>query len=80
METTRNKNRKDETLSTLGLKKVTKIGIWNVRTLYENGRIQQLGAEMSNYKLDIIGVGRTWRSLKSFVEALCSYTGEYRKL
>jgi hypothetical protein len=46
----------DETLSTLGLKKVTKIGIWNVRTLYENGKIQHLEAEMNNYKWDILVV------------------------
>jgi hypothetical protein len=56
METTRSKSWTDETLSTVGLKKVTKIGIWNVRALYVNGKIEQLGAEMNNYKLDILGV------------------------
>jgi hypothetical protein len=54
METS--KSRTDETLSTLGLKKVTMIGIWNVRTLRENGEIQQLEEEMNNYKLGILGV------------------------
>jgi hypothetical protein len=43
-------------LLTLGPKKVTKIGIWNVRTLYESGKIQQLETEMNNYKLVILGV------------------------
>jgi hypothetical protein len=48
--------RMNETLSTLGLKEVTEIGIWNVRTLYEKGKIQQLESEMIDYKLDIPGV------------------------
>jgi hypothetical protein len=47
METTRSKSWTDEMLSTLGPKKVTKIGIWNVRTLYESGKIQQLETEMN---------------------------------
>jgi hypothetical protein len=56
METSRSKNRNDGMLSTLGPKKVTKIGILNVRTLYESGKIQKLETEMKKYKLDILGV------------------------
>jgi hypothetical protein len=35
---------------TFGLKKKTLIGFWNVRTLFEAGKLRQVVAEMNNYK------------------------------
>ena len=43
----------------LGPKSKFKIGSWNVRTLYETGRIQQLVIEMDKYKLDVMCVSET---------------------
>ena len=34
----------------------TWIGQWNVRTLYESGKVAQLAAEMRRYRLEILGV------------------------
>ena len=34
----------------------TRIGQWNVRTLYEPGKLAQLAAEMRRYRLEILGV------------------------
>jgi len=34
----------------------TWIGQWNVRTLYESGKVAQLAAEMGRYRLEILGV------------------------
>ena len=34
----------------------TKIGTWNVRTLYQDGRLEQLLREMKKYNLDILGI------------------------
>lgn len=35
---------------------ITRIGTWNVRTLYQCGRLEQLLHEFDNYRLDILGV------------------------
>ena len=37
-------------------KTFTKIATWNVRTLYQCGRTEQVIKEMENYKIDILGV------------------------
>jgi hypothetical protein len=68
-------------LPTLGLKKVTQIGIWNGRRLKKAWRRPVMEEAQRE--------GRTWREVKrlaadrsrwrSFVEALCSYTGDNRK-
>ena len=35
---------------------------WNVRTLKEYGKLKQVGKEMTNYKLDIMGLSETgWK-------------------
>ena len=43
----------------LSPKTVQRIGIWNVRTLYETGRAAQVASEMERYKLDILGLSET---------------------
>jgi hypothetical protein len=35
---------------------MTRIGSWNVRTLFQKGKLAQLDREMDRYKLDILGV------------------------
>jgi Reverse transcriptase (RNA-dependent DNA polymerase)/Endonuclease/Exonuclease/phosphatase family len=40
----------------LTTKAKTRIGCWNVRTLYETGRMAQVVAEMKRYKLQILGM------------------------
>ena len=42
--------------SLLQLKSKIRIGCWNVRTLYQTGKLAQLAKEMRRYKLSIIGV------------------------
>jgi hypothetical protein len=37
----------------------TRIGSWNVRTLFRKGKLAQLNREMDRYKLDILKVGST---------------------
>ena len=41
--------------SLLQLKSKVRIGCWNVRTLYQSGKLAQLAQEMRRYKLSIIG-------------------------
>jgi len=38
------------------MKRITKIGTWNVRTLRENGRLRQTVACMKSYGLNILGM------------------------
>ena len=40
-------------------KRVTKIGNWNVRTLYESGNIAQAAREMAKREIDIMGISET---------------------
>jgi len=40
----------------LTAKSPTKIGTWNVRTLYSTGKLAQVLNEMKHYKLDILGI------------------------
>ena len=37
-------------------KTTTRIGYWNVRTMYETGKLKQVTSEMRRYNLDILGV------------------------
>ena len=39
-------------------KEQTRIGTWNVRTLYSTGKLAQVTNEMKKYKLDTLGVMR----------------------
>ena len=36
-------------------KNKTRIGNWNVRTMFETGKVGQVAREMKRYKLDILG-------------------------
>ena len=38
------------------MKRITKIGVWNVRTLQKSGRLQQAGPCMKSYGLNILGM------------------------
>ena len=47
------------TTGAVGAKTTTLIGFWNVRTMYEQGKVAQVIAEMKRYKLDILGVSES---------------------
>lgn len=52
-------NRKEVTdrkMEVLGTKTKTRIGFWNVRTMYETGKLAQVTSEMRRYRLHILGV------------------------
>ena len=54
--------RKEAAVMTMGAvsaKTTTLIGFWNVRTMYEQGRMAQVIAEMKRYKLNILGVSQS---------------------
>ena len=36
-----------------------RLGSWNVRTMYEDGKTAQVIKEMQRYRLDILGMGLT---------------------
>ena len=46
-------DRKIEVLST---KTKTKLGFWNVRTMYQTGKLAQVTAEMRRYGIHILGI------------------------
>ena len=55
-------SRTEATVTTTGAvsaKTTTLIGFWNVRTMYEQGRMAQVIAEMKRYKLDILGISES---------------------
>ena len=55
-------SRKEAAVMTTGAviaKTTTLIGFWNVRKMYEQGRVAQVIAEMKRYKLDILGVSES---------------------
>ena len=78
----------DKTMMTFAMKRTTKLGCWNVRSLRQVGRLKQVCAEMINYDLDIRGIGKSWADAselaqkrdkwRKIVVALCS-SGNYRK-
>ena len=37
-------------------KYTTRIGTWNVRTLYQSGKCAQAAKEMDRYKIDLLGL------------------------
>ena len=43
----------------LTTRRSTRLGTWNVRTMYEAGKAQQIAAEMKEYHLDILGLCET---------------------
>ena len=44
----------DRRMEILSAKTKTRIGFWNVRTMYETGKLAQVKAEMRRYNLDIL--------------------------
>ena len=42
--------------SSFTLRKTTQVGNWNVRTMYEMGKVNQVTAEMRKYNINILGV------------------------
>ena len=51
----------------------TQVGTWNVRTIYETGKTAQIAAEMSQYKLTILGLCETrW----TWSGQICLATGD----
>ena len=50
-------------MKVLGTKTKTRIGFWNVRTLYQMGKLAQVTAEMRRYCLHFLGVSESrWTS------------------
>jgi hypothetical protein len=43
----------------IGMKKRTRIGFWNIRTMLEASRMSQVLKEMTHYKLDLLGLSNT---------------------
>ena len=64
---------------TFGMKKVTKIGFWNIRTMNETGKLKQIVKEMERYQLDILGLSEIrWKEFGMFKtnsEHLLLYSG-----
>jgi hypothetical protein len=54
-------------------KKRTSVGFWNIRTMLEASRLSQVLKEMTNYKLDLLGLSdRRWSGSGELISA----TGE----
>ena len=49
----------DRRMEVLSAKTRTRIGFWNVRTMYETGKLAQVTAEMRRYNLHILGVSES---------------------
>ena len=49
----------DVKLEVMSAKTKTKIGFWNVRTMYETGKLVQVTAEMRRYNLHVLGVSES---------------------
>jgi len=45
-------------MTTIGMKKQTRIWLWNIRML-EASRLSQVIKEMTHYKLDLLGLSET---------------------
>lgn len=44
---------------TFGMKSDTRIGLWNVQTMWQVGRLAEVSREMKRYRLDILGLSET---------------------
>ena len=56
------KEAKDRKMEVLSAKTKTRIEFWNVRTMYETGKLAQVTAEMRRYKMHIPGVNEGRRT------------------
>ena len=45
--------------NSLPLNRTTNIGTWNVKTMYQTGKVAQVAAEMKNYNISILGISET---------------------
>ena len=65
--------------ATIGMKKRTRTGFWNIRTMLEPSRLSQVLRKMANYKLDLLGLSETrWNGSGKFITAsgkLLLYSG-----
>jgi hypothetical protein len=59
------------------MKRLTKIGFWNARPLYESGKLKQIEAEARKYDLDILGVSEVGWSEFGEVRTLAGRTFLY---
>ena len=55
----RRKEATDRKMGVLSAKTKTMIGFWNVRTMYETGKLAQVTAEMRRYNLHILGISES---------------------
>ena len=53
------KQTNDRKMEVLSTKIKTRIGFWNVRTMYETGKLAQVSAEMRRYNLHILGISES---------------------
>ena len=53
------KETNDRKMEVLNTKTKTRIGFWNVRTMYETGKLAQVKAEMRRYNLRILGISES---------------------
>uniref|UniRef100_A0A3B3ILM2 Endonuclease/exonuclease/phosphatase domain-containing protein n=1 Tax=Oryzias latipes TaxID=8090 RepID=A0A3B3ILM2_ORYLA len=49
----------DRRMEVLSTKTKTRLGFWNVRTMYQTGKLAQVTSEMRRYNLHILGVSET---------------------
>ena len=49
----------DRQMEVLSTKTKTRIGFWNVRTMYDTGRPAQVTAETRQYNLHILGISES---------------------
>ena len=49
----------DRKVEVMNAKCKTRIGFWNVRTMYEGGKLNQITAEMRRYNLQILGISES---------------------
>ena len=49
----------DRRMEILSAKTKTRIGFWNVRTMYETGKVALVTAEMRRYNLHILGISES---------------------
>ena len=61
--TSRTRKEADLQMNLLFPKTVTRIGTWNVRTLYETGKSAQVAREMDRYGMEVLGLSEVrWTS------------------
>ena len=53
------KETNDRKMEVLSAKTKTRIGFWNVRTMFETGKLAQVTAEMRSYNLHILGISES---------------------